>query len=169
MIKSRKIGFKEAIAIVRAKRKSVCPNLGFERQLKQYEREILEGNPSKLHLKKTVSEKIAEERKTSYYQFGAKNIHEAFKHEPRTADNGTRRRMDNLVKPPNTSSQSRPRDRRNFKVRPVNRELLFVYGQGQQKEREPLHLSEKIRPPVIQTHLKNGYPEKETLSKSKHY
>ena len=74
LIRSRKIGFREAIGIVRAKRKSICPNLGFERQLKQYEKDILEEGPKKINLKKTVSDKISEERKTSYNHFAVKNI-----------------------------------------------------------------------------------------------
>lgn len=30
-------GFKESIAFLRQNRPSICPNLGFERQLKEYE------------------------------------------------------------------------------------------------------------------------------------
>ena len=34
------MGFKQAITLLRNKRKSVCPNLGFEMQLKKYEVEL---------------------------------------------------------------------------------------------------------------------------------
>jgi protein-tyrosine phosphatase len=37
LMKKKGIGFKEAIAFVRQARPNVCPNLGFERQLKDYE------------------------------------------------------------------------------------------------------------------------------------
>ena len=40
IMKKKKMSFREAIRIVRKKRKNVCPNLGFERQLKEYEKEI---------------------------------------------------------------------------------------------------------------------------------
>ena len=36
-MKKQKIGFRDAIAILRKARPSVLPNLGFERQLKKYE------------------------------------------------------------------------------------------------------------------------------------
>ena len=78
-MKNRKIGFREAIALARAKRKNICPNLGFERQLKQYEKELLYPAQAKVNLKKTVSEKISEERKTSYNHFAFKNIQDNFK------------------------------------------------------------------------------------------
>lgn len=37
LMKRKNCGFKEAIAFVRQARPNVCPNLGFERQLKEYE------------------------------------------------------------------------------------------------------------------------------------
>jgi protein-tyrosine phosphatase len=52
LIKTRKVGFKEAIALVRAKRKNVCPNLGFEKQLKAYEQNVLANE--KINNKKTI-------------------------------------------------------------------------------------------------------------------
>lgn len=79
IMKTRKMGFKEAISLVRAKRKNICPNLGFERQLKQYEKDILYPAQAKVNLKKTVSEKISEERRTSYNHFAFKNIQDHFK------------------------------------------------------------------------------------------
>ena len=54
-MKTRKLGFRDAITIVRKRRKSVLPNLGFEIQLKKYEREIFQ-------LPDDVEEKVAEER-----------------------------------------------------------------------------------------------------------
>jgi hypothetical protein len=36
-MKKEKMGFKDAIALVRKSRPTVLPNLGFERQLKRYE------------------------------------------------------------------------------------------------------------------------------------
>ena len=39
-MKYNKMSFKEAIALVRKRRPSVLPNLGFERQLKKYEEQI---------------------------------------------------------------------------------------------------------------------------------
>ena len=36
--------FKDAIAFVREKRPKICPNLGFERQLKEYEKTIFKVN-----------------------------------------------------------------------------------------------------------------------------
>jgi len=35
-MKKNKIGFKDAIGIVKNKRPGICPNLGFEMQLKKY-------------------------------------------------------------------------------------------------------------------------------------
>lgn len=37
LMKKKCWGFKEAISFVRQARPNVCPNLGFERQLKEYE------------------------------------------------------------------------------------------------------------------------------------
>jgi protein-tyrosine phosphatase len=37
LMKRKNCGFKEAISFVRQARPNVCPNLGFERQLKEYE------------------------------------------------------------------------------------------------------------------------------------
>lgn len=60
------------------------------------------------------------------------NQNDYFKFEPRTAEHSMRRKMEAIRKPqPLGLSQNRPRERKNFKVRPVNRELLYVYGQGQ--------------------------------------
>jgi hypothetical protein len=39
-MKYNKMSFKDAIALVRKRRPSVLPNLGFERQLKKYEEQI---------------------------------------------------------------------------------------------------------------------------------
>jgi protein-tyrosine phosphatase len=37
IMKKKCMGFKDAISFVRQARPNVCPNLGFERQLKEYE------------------------------------------------------------------------------------------------------------------------------------
>lgn len=42
-MKKNQMGFKPAINLVRSKRTGVCPNLGFEMQLKKYESEIIIG------------------------------------------------------------------------------------------------------------------------------
>ena len=41
LMRKNQIGFKPAINIVRSKRVGVCPNLGFEMQLKKYESELI--------------------------------------------------------------------------------------------------------------------------------
>ena len=99
-----------------------------------------------------------------------KNIQEIFKHEPRTAEHSIRKKIEAIKKSQHSYSQNRPRDRKNFKVRSINKEMLFVHGHGQNpKERESLHLSEKIQPPIIQTHLRNGYPGIEQYVMKKNY
>jgi protein-tyrosine phosphatase len=37
LMKKKCLGFREAISFVRQARPNVCPNLGFERQLKEYD------------------------------------------------------------------------------------------------------------------------------------
>ena len=54
-MKSRKLGFRDAITIVRKRRKNVLPNLGFEIQLKKYEREIFQ-------LQDDIEEKLPEDK-----------------------------------------------------------------------------------------------------------
>lgn len=53
LMKKNRIGFKEAIQNVRSQRKQVCPNLGFELQLKKYETEL----SRKYDSKKTIEVK----------------------------------------------------------------------------------------------------------------
>jgi len=54
--------FREAIAFVRQNRPSVCPNLGFERQLKEFEQFLSKQSNSGLQRK---SPKTSEEAKHS--------------------------------------------------------------------------------------------------------
>lgn len=43
-MKKHRLTFREAINFVRDRRSVVCPNLGFEMQLKQYEKQLFAGN-----------------------------------------------------------------------------------------------------------------------------
>ena len=61
-MKKNKWAFKEAIAFVRRAKPNVLPNLGFERQLKEYEK-ILR-NTENNEFRKTIS-KTSESRKHS--------------------------------------------------------------------------------------------------------
>lgn len=65
LMRKNQIGFKPAINIVRSKRVGVCPNLGFEMQLKKYESEVivLENREQPKLIKKNVSEKLAADDK----------------------------------------------------------------------------------------------------------
>ena len=41
LMRENKIGFNEAFNFVKKRRSVICPNYGFQRQLKQFERELL--------------------------------------------------------------------------------------------------------------------------------
>jgi hypothetical protein len=94
-MKTRRITFKAAIAAVREKR-NVRPNLGFERQLKQYEKEIMAASDVHHHTK-VVSAKHPEQRRTEYNSiqnshFGrVLNDYLKQHQEPRTAEGQSRR------------------------------------------------------------------------------
>ena len=55
-MRKNQLTFKSAIQLVKKHRSGICPNLGFELQLKQYEKEVI-GGPL---MKKNVSERLSE-------------------------------------------------------------------------------------------------------------
>ena len=54
LMKFQEMSFSSALKFTKAKRKSVCPNLGFERQLKKYENHLRQ-NPMDYSKKKNYS------------------------------------------------------------------------------------------------------------------
>lgn len=61
-MKKNKIGFKSAIAMVKSKRPGVCPNLGFEMQLKKYEIEVLRQREQQRDIPKPMKMSMVERR-----------------------------------------------------------------------------------------------------------
>ena len=56
-MRKKDLSFKAAIQFVRKYRSGVCPNLGFELQLKEYEKELGNSAPP---IKKNVSERLTD-------------------------------------------------------------------------------------------------------------
>ena len=108
------MGFRDAINIVRKRRKNVLPNLGFEIQLKKYEREILE--PQNNQEERTVLVEEKSEKRNATIQSGnlkkSKILNNNFiRFAPKTAEEAMRRKIKvsgKLVRHYNYS-QNRPR------------------------------------------------------------
>jgi hypothetical protein len=118
--------FREAIRMVREKR-NVRPNLGFERQLKLYEKQIF-ATPDSQTGKKASSAKNPEQQRNTEYssvqnsQLGkVLNEYLRFQQEPRTAKEGQRRCMVVERRFPFLHSESRQREKPRVRVRPASK------------------------------------------------